>query len=118
MKLTKIQYKKLEELMPIARKPAKVSNYQFMCAMLYIIENGCKWRALPKKYGKWHTVYVKFNRWSKNGTIARILVAIKKQKLLDEENSILFIDSTSINFSTNVNKDRDNQKALDVQKGN
>ena len=69
MKLTKIQYKKLEELMPIARKPAKVSNYQFMRAMLYIIENGCKWRSLPKKYGKWHTVYVKFNRWSKNGTI-------------------------------------------------
>ena len=51
MKLTKIQYKKLEKLMPIARKPAKVSNYKFMCAMLYIIENGCKWRALPKKYG-------------------------------------------------------------------
>ena len=53
MKLTKIKYKKLEELMPIARKPAKVSNYQFMCVMPYIIENGCKWRALPKKYGKW-----------------------------------------------------------------
>ena len=43
MKLTKIQYKKLEELMPIARKPAKASNYKFMCAMLYIIENVCKW---------------------------------------------------------------------------
>ena len=56
MKLTKIQYKKLEELMPIARKPAKISNYEFMCAMFYIIENGCKWRALPKKYGNWHTV--------------------------------------------------------------
>ena len=70
MKLTKIQYKKLEELMLIARKPAKVSNYKFMCAMLYIIENGCKWRALPKKYGKWHTIYVKFNRWFKNGTLS------------------------------------------------
>ncbi|MDE7212326.1 MAG: transposase [Lachnospiraceae bacterium] len=22
--------------------------------MLYIIENGCKWRALPKKYGNCH----------------------------------------------------------------
>ena len=73
MKLTKIQYKKLEVLMPIARKSAKVSNYEFMCAMLYIIENGCKWRALPKKYGKWHTVYMKFNRWPKNGTIAKAI---------------------------------------------
>ena len=118
MKLTKIQYKKLEGLMPIARKPAKVSNYQFMCAMLYIIENGCKWRALPKKYGNWHTIYMRFSRWSKNGTISKILEAMKKQKLLNEENYILFIDSTSINFSTNVNKDRDNQKVLDIQKGN
>ena len=68
MKLTKTQYKKLKELMPIARKQAKIQNYKFMCAMLYIIENSFKWRALPKKDGKWHTVYAKFNRWSKNGS--------------------------------------------------
>ena len=48
MKFTKSQYKKLEGLMPIARKPAKISNYEFMCAMLYIVENGGKLRALPK----------------------------------------------------------------------
>ena len=51
MKLTKIQYKKLEELMPIAKKPANLSNYKFMCVMLYIIDNGCKRMVLPKKYG-------------------------------------------------------------------
>ena len=68
MKLTKIQYKKLEKLMPMAGKPATVSNYKFMCAMLYVIKSGCKWMALPKKHVKRHTVYVKFNRWSKNGS--------------------------------------------------
>ena len=60
--------------MPIARKPAKVSNYKLMCAILYIIDNGCKWITLPKEYGKWHIVYVKFNRYSKNGTIAKVIV--------------------------------------------
>ena len=70
MKIKKIQYKKLEELILIAKKPAKISNYKFMYAMLYIIENGCKWRTFPKEYGKWHIFYVKFNRWAKNGTIA------------------------------------------------
>ena len=59
MELTKAQYKKLEKLMPIARKPAKISNYKF------IIENGCKWMALPKQYGKRHTVYIKFGKCSK-----------------------------------------------------
>ena len=73
MKLKKAQYKKLEELVPIARKSVKVSNYKFICTMLYIIENGYKWRALPKEYGKWHTVYVKFNRCSKNGTIVKVI---------------------------------------------
>ncbi len=48
MKLTKKQYGKIEHLMPIARKPAEISNYQFLCALLYMLENGCKWRALPK----------------------------------------------------------------------
>ena len=62
MKLTKIQYKKPEELMATAQKTAKISNYKFMCAMLYIVDNGCKWMALPKKYGKCQTVYMKFNR--------------------------------------------------------
>ena len=62
MKFTKIEYKKLEGLMPIARKVAKISNYEFMCAMLYIIENGCKWRALPKRYVNWHTIYMRFSR--------------------------------------------------------
>ena len=57
MKLTKKQYRKIEHLMPIPRKPPEISNYQFLCALLYMIENGCKWRALPKKYGKWHTIY-------------------------------------------------------------
>ncbi|MBQ9491934.1 MAG: transposase [Firmicutes bacterium] len=39
--------------------------------MLYIIENSCKWRALPKKYGNWHTIYIRFIIWTKNGTIAK-----------------------------------------------
>ena len=96
--------------MPIARKPAKISNYEFMCAMLYIVENGCKWRALPKKYGNWHTIYMKFSRWSKNGTISKILEAMKKQKLLNEGDYIFFIDSTSIKVSPNANKNKKNQK--------
>ena len=64
MKFTKTQYKKLRELKLIAREPAKISNYKFMCAMFYIIENDGKWRSLPKKYGNWHTIYMRFSRWS------------------------------------------------------
>ena len=52
MKLTKIQYQQLEESMPIAKKPVKISNYKFMCAMFYIIENVCKWGGTTEKIWK------------------------------------------------------------------
>ncbi len=71
MGFTKRQHKRLEGLMPIARKPAKISNYKFMYAIFYIIENGYKWRALAKRYGNWHTIYMRFSIWTKNGTTAK-----------------------------------------------
>ena len=43
-----MQYKKLETLMPIARKLAKVSSYKFICAILCIIANSYKLGALPE----------------------------------------------------------------------
>jgi transposase len=79
--------------MPIVRKPAEILNYQFLCALLYMIENGCKWMTLPKKYRKWHSVYMKFNRWSKNGTIQRIFDEMQKLNMIDIRSGI---DSTSI----------------------
>lgn len=96
MKMTKKQFAKIERYMPVARKKPSISNYQFMCALLYIIENGCKWRALPKKYGNWHTIYVRFNRWSKNGTISRIFEKMQKLDIIDIRTDVLCIDSTSI----------------------
>ena len=74
MKLTKMKYKKLEELMPIVRKSAKVSNYKLICTMFYIIDNSCKLGVLPKEYGKCYAVYMKFNRWFQNGAIAEAIV--------------------------------------------
>ena len=82
--------------MPIERKPAKISNHQFLNALLHLIENGRKWRALPKTFGNWHTIYVKFNRWSKNGTIQRIFEELQKQKIIDIQREVLSLDGTSV----------------------
>ena len=43
MELTRKQFAKMEYLMPVARKKPTVSNYQFLCALLYIIENGIQY---------------------------------------------------------------------------
>ena len=102
MKMTKKQFAKIERFMPIARKKPNISNYQFMCALLYIIENGCKWRALPKKYENWHTIYMRFSRWSQNGTIQKIFEELQEMNIIDNRTDILCLDSTSIKVHPNA----------------
>ena len=85
----------------------KLTKIQFH---LYIIENGCRWKALSKKYKKWYAIYMEFSESSKSGTMAKILEAIKKRKPLNQENSILFVGTTSIKVGPDVNENRDDQE--------
>ena len=96
MEISKKQFEKIKNLMPIERKPAKISSKQFLNALLYIVENGWKWRSLLEKFGKWHTIYIKFNRLSKNGTIQRIFEELQSQNIIDVQSKILCLDSTSV----------------------
>ena len=102
MKISKKEFEKIKKFMAIERKPAKISNQQFLNVLLYLVENGCKWRALPKKFGNWHTIYMKFNRWSKNGTIQRIFDELQKQNIIDIQGDVLCLDSTSIKVHPNA----------------
>ena len=40
--------------------------------MLCVAEQGCKWRGLPKRFGRWHTVYMRMSRSSKAGVLDRV----------------------------------------------
>ena len=53
----------------------RVTNLQFLNALLYVAEHGCKWRGLPKRFGPWHTIYTRMNRWSKNGALEVVFEA-------------------------------------------
>ena len=67
MEIKKEQYEQIKECFSKQRKPAKISNLDVLNAALYVVENGCKWRSLPKEYGDWHVIYVRINRWAKKG---------------------------------------------------
>jgi transposase len=72
----------------------KIENLTFLNALIYIGENGCKWRALPEKFGPWHSIYMRFNRWAKNGVLERIVGAFQAERLLNLR--VFSLDSTSI----------------------
>ncbi len=33
--------------------------------ILYRMRTGCPWRGLPPEFGKWNTVFRRFNEWAK-----------------------------------------------------
>lgn len=51
---------------------------------------------MPNEYGNWHTIYVRFNRWCKNGVIDRIFEALQEENIIEIRTEIICIDSTSI----------------------
>ena len=63
MELQKEQYEQIAERFSKQRKPARISNLDVLNAALYVMENECKWRSLPKEYKDWHVIYVRINRW-------------------------------------------------------
>jgi transposase len=40
--------------------------------ILYRIRTGCPWRDLPSIFGKWNSVYKRFNEWSKSDKLMKV----------------------------------------------
>lgn len=96
MEITKEQYEKIARYLPKQRGNVSMTNLQLINAILYVTENGCKWRALPKSYGNWHTVYVRMNRWSKNGVLQRLFEALQRENIIRIRMEAVCLDSTSV----------------------
>jgi len=65
-------------------------------AILYVAEQGCKWRGLPKRFGRWHTVYMRMNRWAKNGVLDRVFEKLQLEQIVRIRIEAFSIDSTSV----------------------
>ena len=96
MEMTKEQYRKIEKYLPKQRGNVKIENLQLINAVLYVLENSCKWRALPEKFGKWHTVYTRLNRWSKNGVLQRVFEGLQQEGIIQIRVESVCTDSTTV----------------------
>lgn len=96
MQITQEQYEKIAKYLPTQRGNVSITNLQLINAILYVAENGCKWRALPESYGNWHTIYVRMNRWSKNGVLNRVFAALQTEGMIQINVKVVCLDSTSV----------------------
>jgi transposase len=97
MQLSEAQFELIEHLLPKQRGNVRISNLQVLNGILHVAVNGCAWRALPERYGRWHTAYTRFSRWAKAGVIDRIFEELQVLNLLKIEIQAVALDSTSVN---------------------
>jgi len=96
MELTDSQYAQLSPLLPVQRGNVKIDNRRLLDALLYIAENGCKWRRLPKEYGNWHTIYTRLRRWADQGVLDKLFETLQRRHLIEIRIECLGLDSTSV----------------------
>jgi len=116
MDITSEQFERIAPYLPRQRGNVSMSNNQVVNAILYITENGCKWRALPKSYGNWHTVYVRMNRWSKAGVLQRLFKALQIEDIIQIKMESVCIDSTTVKVhpdGTGALKKRESRASAD-----
>ena len=62
----------LAEVKHPAGAPAKLSDRDFVEAVLYLARTGLPWRDLPGRFGAWDAVYNRFRRWVHSGRLKRL----------------------------------------------
>jgi transposase len=121
--ITREQFELIRYILESARKvthPRRYDLYDIFCAVLYVVREGCRWRALPHDYPKWKNVYYHFTIWSaKRADGSSILDEVLNELLKSEriingrqpETTMIIVDSKSIK-----NTDTADQKGYDEEK--
>ena len=85
--LTDEQWDLVKGLFPTQKRGGKWNDHRTtLDGMLWMLRSGAPWRDLPERYGKWKSVYGRFNRWRREGTFDRLLKAL--QIRLDKQGKI------------------------------
>ncbi|QQS15647.1 MAG: IS5 family transposase [Candidatus Moraniibacteriota bacterium] len=87
--ITREQFEHIRPFLESTRKrtkPKTLDSYDVFNALLYILVTGCQWRALPKDYPKWQSVYRHFLVWKerKNKQTESMLEQVLK-KIVEQE---------------------------------
>src|SRR4029453_7221964 len=96
MEITEEQYRQIEHCLPKQRGNVSHTNLRVINAILYVAEHGCKWRGLPKRFGNWHTVYTRMNRWSKNGVLDRVFGELQHAQIVRIKIEAVGLDSSIV----------------------
>jgi putative transposase len=92
-------WKKLEAALVVAKHsaagaPPKLTDRDFLEALLYLNRTGTPWRDLPAEFGGWDVVYMRFRRWTERGVWQRLWQDLQAEPFADARD--LLLDSTTV----------------------
>ena len=94
--LTDEQWSRIAPLLPSPAghngRPYTTGHRISVEAILWIARTGAPWRDLPERFGKWGTIYQRFNRWTKAGVFLRIFEVITAEVDL----AVAMVDGTFV----------------------
>ena len=101
--LADAQWERLRPLLPSAKpggRPRTVDLREVVDAILYLLREGCRWRALPHDLPPWGTVHTYFRAWWRDGTWQRahdtLRAAVRRAAGRDPAPSAGCLDSQSV----------------------
>lgn len=92
-------------------RPPLISHYKVFCAILYVLRTGIPWRDLPKCFGNWHSIYMRFQRGNERGLWWKILIKLQHQRKLKMD--IVICDSSSFKYHRHGGGQKGGSKAKD-----
>jgi transposase len=106
-----------------ATKPTKARKYDIydvFCAVLYVLKEGCTWRAIPHDFPKWQNCYYHFRIWEKQGDtdesfidrlLRKLVISVRNEDCRTDRTTKIIVDSMSVQ-----NTDLSEEKGYDAGK--
>lgn len=100
--------------------PRTYDLYDIFCAVLYLLKEGCTWRAIPHDFPRWQNVRYHYDIWAspdENGisildrVLRKLVEAERENSRRETHTTMIIVDSKSIQ-----NADTAKEKGYDAGK--
>jgi transposase len=71
-----------------------------VCAIIYVLHEGVRWRALPAVFGNWKSIYTRMSRWSQRGALGAIFEVVSTD---NQRGKLRHLDASHIKVHQDAN---------------
>lgn len=93
-------WEKVETIIEPKPRKRKQSLQVILSGIIYLLNNGCKWRSLPPQYGDYRLVWYYLNKWTVYGVLDKVLhelgMILRRKQGRNKEPSLLIIDAQAV----------------------